>query len=81
MKYEVIEVAPGKNAREVFTSTPHAVTPDGGLVWWDESGGWEMDKEPGRWEIRQVEDHAETLAAVRLMASAGPPLIDVGAHR
>ena len=54
MKYEVIEISTGRNAKEVFTNTPFAVTPDGGLVWWDESGGWEMDKEPLRWEIRPI---------------------------
>ena len=52
LKYQVIDKHTGRDAAASFGGCMYVVTPDGKVAWWDDSQGWEIDKEQDRYEIR-----------------------------
>lgn len=50
-RYRVLERSTGKSITNIYPNCLYALTPDGKVVWWDESQGWIEDEQQDRWSV------------------------------
>lgn len=68
MKYKVIHIPTGQTAEAMYPDIPHAVDPQGRLVWWSNDQGWVRDGQPQDWHIELLVDHAMVAEAAAITA-------------